>query len=149
MVELGVKLVVVVVEVHPPRVVVREDDREEEHAHRRPGLARPHGLDQVLHDLVEGEDGDDGDDPYLEGVQGQVEVHVLVAALSGLVGAWGSRSTSIGAMLAIMYSYRTFEGRIPASVATGFRVDLDIVAVPQFVDEPELESWHQNGSEAG
>lgn len=84
---LGIKVVVPIININPPRVIIGEQSGREEEHHRLSESLFDRQSRQVLHCLVKRDHSDDDEHPYFQHVRSGIEVHVFVGSDTGFVRA--------------------------------------------------------------
>lgn len=126
MIPLRVKVVVVVVEVGPPGVVVREDGGYEQDHHIEPDPTLDHQLQQILIALIQRNNSTHDQHPHFEAIPRRIKVHVLVGGYATLVGP--------------------LEHRVPAGAGAEAFVHVARVCLPEMPKDEDVRrhdnSWH-------
>lgn len=127
MIPLTVELVIVVVDVRPPAVVVREYRHHKQHDHRVAHLVHHHQPHQPLGALVQRYDADHHQHPNLERILRGIEVHVLVRGDARLV--------------------RTLEHGVPARARAEALVHEARECLPEVPQHGNVSGRYQDGPE--
>lgn len=122
---LAVKVIVVVVQVGPPRVVVREYGGQEQHNHTVAGRPFHQQPDQILVAFVQHYDAADNQDPDADRVGRGIEVQVLVGGNALLVGQ--------------------LEDGVPTGARAKAPVHVARVAVPEVIEHGNMGNGQKGG----